>query len=91
MTWLVTAFSAVFLAIGLALQNNIANMANGIIIVSSGMFKKGDYIEVDGVTYYSEAVKSYSVAQMLAEYKAQQLAAQQAAQQAANNGGTTTP
>ena len=48
-TWLVTAFSAAFLAIGLALQNNIANMANGIIIVSSGMFKKGDYIEVGGV------------------------------------------
>lgn len=48
-TWLVTAFSAVFLAIGLALQNNIANVANGIIIVSSGMFKKGDYIEVSGV------------------------------------------
>lgn len=48
-TWLVTAFSAAFLAIGLALQNNIANIANGIIIVSSGMFKKGDYIEVDGV------------------------------------------
>ncbi|MCQ2381716.1 MAG: mechanosensitive ion channel family protein [Clostridia bacterium] len=48
-TWLVTAFSAVFLAVGLALQNNIANLANGIIIVSSGMFKKGDYIAVDGV------------------------------------------
>lgn len=48
-TWLVTAFSAVFLAVGLALQNNIANVANGIIIVSSGMFKKGDYIEVNGV------------------------------------------
>ncbi|MBO4823108.1 MAG: mechanosensitive ion channel [Clostridia bacterium] len=48
-TWIVTAFSAVFLAVGLALQNNIANLANGIIIVSSGMFKKGDYIAVDGV------------------------------------------
>ncbi len=48
-TWIVTAFSAAFLAIGLALQNNIANIANGIIIVSSGMFKKGDYIAVDGV------------------------------------------
>ena len=48
-TWIVTAFSAIFLAVGLALQNNIANVANGIIIVSSGMFKKGDYIEVDGV------------------------------------------
>ncbi len=48
-TWIVTAFSAAFLAVGLALQNNIANLANGIIIVSSGMFKKGDYIEVAGV------------------------------------------
>lgn len=48
-TWIVTAFSAVFLAVGLALQNNISNLANGIIIVSSGMFKKGDYIAVDGV------------------------------------------
>ncbi len=48
-TWIVTAFSAVFLAVGLALQNNIANLANGIIIVSSGMFKKGDYIAVAGV------------------------------------------
>lgn len=48
-TWIVTALSAAFLAIGLALQNNIANIANGIIIVSSGMFKKGDYIEVGGV------------------------------------------
>jgi len=48
-TWIVTAFSAVFLAVGLALQNNIANVANGIIIVSSGMFKKGDYIVVGGV------------------------------------------
>lgn len=48
-TWIVTAFSAAFLAIGLALQNNISNLANGIIIVSGGMFKKGDYIAVDGV------------------------------------------
>ncbi len=48
-TWIVTAFSAAFLAIGLALQNNISNLANGIIIVSGGMFKKGDYISVDGV------------------------------------------
>ncbi len=48
-TWIVTALSAVLLAVGLALQNNIANLANGIIIVSSGMFKKGDYIAVGGV------------------------------------------
>ncbi len=47
-TGILTAFSALLLTVGLALQNNIANLANGIIIVSSKMFKKGDYIQVDG-------------------------------------------
>ena len=49
MTGVVTAISALLLAVGMALQNNIANVANGIIIVSSHMFKKGDYISVNGV------------------------------------------
>ncbi len=45
---IITAFSALVLAIGMALQNLIANLANGIVIVSSHMFKKGDYIIVGG-------------------------------------------
>lgn len=45
----VTAISALLLAIGMALQDNISNIANGIIIISSRMFKKGDYISTDGV------------------------------------------
>lgn len=44
----VTALSALLLAVGMALQSNVANVANGIIIVSTKMFKKGDYIIVDG-------------------------------------------
>lgn len=47
-TGILTALSALLLAIGLALENNIANAANGLIVVSSKMFKKGDYISVDG-------------------------------------------
>lgn len=47
-TGIITALSALVLAVGMALQNNIANLANGIIIVSTKMFKKGDYIIVDG-------------------------------------------
>jgi small conductance mechanosensitive channel len=47
-TGILTALSALLLAVGLALQNIISNAANGIIIVSSKMFKKGDYIVVDG-------------------------------------------
>lgn len=46
---ILTACSAVILAVGMALQNCIANVANGIIIISNHMFKKGDYIIVDGV------------------------------------------
>ena len=48
-TGILTAFSAVILAVGMALQNAIANVANGIIIISSKMFKKGDYIITSGV------------------------------------------
>ena len=43
-----TALSALLLAVGLALQNIIANAANGIVIVSNKMFKKGDYVKVNG-------------------------------------------
>lgn len=49
-TGIITALSAVVLAVGMALQNIIANVANGMVIVSSHMFKKGDYIEVGSVS-----------------------------------------
>lgn len=45
-TGIITALSALLLAVGMALQNNISNLANGIIIVSTHMFKKGDWIIV---------------------------------------------
>ena len=46
---ILTACSAVILAVGMALQNSISNVANGIIIISNKMFKKGDYIITGGV------------------------------------------
>ncbi len=46
---IVTAISAILLAVGMALEDNIANLANGIVIVATHMFKKGDYIYVDDV------------------------------------------
>ena len=46
---ILTACSAVILAVGMALQSAIANVANGIIIISSHLFKKGDYISVNGI------------------------------------------
>jgi len=47
-TGIITALSAAVLAIGMALQSIIANVANGIVIVATRMFKKGDFITVDG-------------------------------------------
>ena len=47
-TGVVTAMSAILLAVGMALKDNIAAVANGIIIVSTQMVKKGDYVKVEG-------------------------------------------
>ena len=47
-TGIITALSAAVLAVGMALQTIIANVANGIVIVSTHMFKKGDFITVNG-------------------------------------------
>lgn len=48
-TGVITAMSAVLLAVGMALETNIANLANGIIIISTHLVKKGDYIIVSDV------------------------------------------
>lgn len=46
---IITALSAVVLAVGMALKECIANLASGIILVSSHKFKQGDYIVSTGV------------------------------------------
>ncbi|MBQ7352047.1 MAG: mechanosensitive ion channel [Clostridia bacterium] len=48
-TGLLTTISALVLAVGMALQNLITNVANGIVVVTMHMFKKGDYVAVSGV------------------------------------------
>ncbi len=48
-TGIITALSALLLAVGMALESNIANLANGIVIISTHLFKKGDYVSVNGV------------------------------------------
>lgn len=45
-TGIVATFGALLLAVGLSLQNLIANIANGIVIISTKMFKKGDYVTI---------------------------------------------
>lgn len=43
---IIAAFSAVALAIALGLQDTLASLTNGIIIIFTHPFKQGDYIEV---------------------------------------------
>ncbi len=46
---IIAAFSAVALAIALALKDSLASLANGVIIIFTKPFKKGDYIAVGGM------------------------------------------
>ena len=45
---IIAAFSAIALAVALALQDSLASLANGIIIIFTKPFTKGDYVEING-------------------------------------------
>lgn len=45
---LIASLSAVGLAVSLAVKDNLANLASGVVILFNHPFKLGDYIEVDG-------------------------------------------
>ena len=45
---IIAAFSAIVLAIALALQDSLASLANGVIIIFTKPFKKGDIIMING-------------------------------------------
>ena len=46
----ITALSACILAVGLALEDLIASVAYGMVVVCYKMVKEGDFVEVDGVS-----------------------------------------
>lgn len=48
-TGLVALISAAGLAVSLALQDSLSNLANGIIIISTKPFHEGDYVLINGV------------------------------------------
>ena len=43
---IIAAFSAVALAVALALKDSLSSLANGVIIIFTKPFKKGDYVQV---------------------------------------------
>ncbi len=54
LTGVVSAISALTLAIGLAVQDIIGGVANGIMMVTSNLFKVNDFVDIGG---YSGSVK----------------------------------
>jgi small conductance mechanosensitive channel len=53
---LVAAIGAAGLAVGLALQNSLSNLAAGILLAGNKVFKKKDYVEINGVAGTVESV-----------------------------------
>lgn len=49
-TSILTAFGAAMVAIGLALQNSLSNIASGVLIILNKPFKSGDILEFQGMT-----------------------------------------
>lgn len=48
-TSIVAIFTALSLAVALAIQGSFSNLANGMVLLASKPFKAGDYIEIAGV------------------------------------------
>ena len=48
MTWFVAITTAASLAISLALEGSVSNLANGIILIATKPFKENDFVEIDG-------------------------------------------
>lgn len=58
---IVTAFASVMLAVALGLQNTLASLANGILLIFTKPFKAGDFVEVAGVSGTVKEIKLFSV------------------------------
>lgn len=57
MTSFVVITTALSLAVSLALQGSLSNMANGVVILSTKPFKEGDFVEIDGVSGTVKAIR----------------------------------
>lgn len=56
MTSIIAVLSAAGLAIGLALQNSLSNLAGGFIILFSKPFKSGDFVETNSASGTVESI-----------------------------------
>lgn len=58
---IIAAFSSVMLAIALGLQNTLASLANGILLIFTKPFQAGDYVDIGGTSGTVKEIKLFSV------------------------------
>lgn len=58
---IIAALSSVMLAVALGLQNTLASLANGILLIFNKPFQAGDYVEVSGSSGTVKEVKLFTV------------------------------
>lgn len=57
---IIAAFSAVALAVALALKDSLGSLANGVIIIFTKPFKKGDYVEINGFSGLVQDIRLFN-------------------------------
>ncbi len=58
---IIAAFSSVMLAIALGLQNTLASLANGILLIFTKPIQAGDYVDIGGTGGTVKEIKLFSV------------------------------
>lgn len=58
---IIAAFSSVMLAIALGLQNTLASLANGILLIFTKPFQAGDYVDIGGTSGTVKEIRLFSV------------------------------
>lgn len=58
---IIAAFSSVMLAVALGLQNTLASLANGILLIFTKPFKAGDFVDIGGTSGTVKEIKLFSV------------------------------
>lgn len=61
LTSFVAIVSAVGLAVGLALQDSLANLANGVVIIGTKPFREGDLVQIGSVTGKVKSIRMLTV------------------------------
>lgn len=60
-TGIAAAFTAVALAVSLGLQNTLASLTNGIVLIFTKPFTAGDYVDIGGTSGTVKEIKLFSV------------------------------